>query len=119
MMLPTTITVRNSEYRPCLVDGKKALFHRFVEDNQLLLQFEGFIPMKGNYVQKTIERYKTDNILPSDVKPKIVKAIFALIELEDGTVKKVDIESIKFLDSGNLFEENFIFFESERMKGDS
>lgn len=33
-----TIEIQNAEYRPCLVDGKKALFHRWAEKQQAILK---------------------------------------------------------------------------------
>jgi hypothetical protein len=68
--LTTCIEIK-MECRPCFVNGKKAMFHKWVESSQQL----------GNYS---------------------FRETFALVEYEDGTVKKEPLDNIKFADGGNF-----------------
>lgn len=76
------IVIRTAEYRPCIVDGEKALFHRwlnfaYVVDASLMI---GGHP--GGQVADT----------------------FGLVELEYGTMRRVAPTSIHFCDSSERFE---------------
>lgn len=75
------ITVTTSEYRPCLVKGRKAIFHRWGEGKKI---FHDFLMVDG------IEKATWTSI-----KETISTAI---IEFEDGTVAEVDPTDIKFYD---------------------
>ena len=75
-----------SEYRPCVVDGKKALFHKW-EHRAEARGVGGYL--KGQEEPKTIP----------------LAADFAIVELENGQVKEVEPWKIKFLDSKGLFNE--------------
>lgn len=68
-------------FRPCLVNGKKALFHRWFEYSQIVAPS----PMVGGHSGGE------------------VKAVLALIEFEDGTVEELFPNKIRFLD--NYFSE--------------
>lgn len=76
-----TITVNNSQYRPCIASGKKALFHRWTERAQIVPPS----PMVGGH------------------SGGIIKDTAGIIEYEDGTVADVYATNIKFVD--NLFAE--------------
>lgn len=78
------ITASNSEYRPCIVNGKKALFHRWTE--------------------------RANIIPPSPMAPGVIshdggviKDTAGIIEYEDGTVAEVYTINIRFVD--NPFKE--------------
>lgn len=88
---PTEITVKSSEYRPCMVGDKKALFHRWVHISQIVPPSV----LKGGH---------SGGVIADDV---------GLVEFEDGSVGKVFAEKIHFLDSGNLFHENALFWRTE------
>ena len=84
MPKPSDIVIRTAEYRPCIVDGEKALFHRwlnfaYVVDASLMI---GGHP--GGQVADT----------------------FGLVEMKNGAVRKVAPTSIRFLDSRKQFEED-------------
>jgi hypothetical protein len=79
--LDATITVSNSEYRPCIVRGQKALFHQWIERAQVVPPS----PMVGGH------------------SGGVMKAPFGIIEREDGKIVEVDPESIQFAD--NHFKE--------------
>lgn len=71
------IIIKN-ETRPCWYDGKRAMFHRWVES--------------------------TKPIMNKDESITILRNTYALIELEDGTVKEVLKCNIKFADGGGFKE---------------
>lgn len=75
------ITVSNSEYRPCIVKGKKALFHRWTERAYIVPPS----PMVGGH------------------NGGVIKDTAGIVEYEDGTVAEVYATNIKFVD--NLFKE--------------
>lgn len=79
--LDGTITIESSEYRPCMVEGKKALFHKW-ED-------------------------KSEVVRPSAIRGGHnggeLRATFAIIEYEDGSIAEVFPHKLKFLNSKSLF----------------
>ncbi len=81
------ITISKSEYRPCIVDGKKALFH----------MWESF--------SKPIAADLHIGGSPAGV----LSYVFAIIEFEDGTVDRALPQEVKFVD--NKFKE-YIWDES-------
>lgn len=91
------ITISNSEYRPCYVDGKKALFHKWNEIAEV--QAPGFAIGSSPGGQ--------------------LKATFGLIEFEDGTVREVYPNKIKFADNKikeYSFDEEVIKNEQKQSK---
>ena len=72
-MMNTTIS-HAPEYRPCFVDGKKALFHRWVDIEKVV----DASPMVGGHPGGQI------------------RVTLALVEYEDGRVQEVYPERIKF-----------------------
>lgn len=76
-----TIIISNSEHRPCIADGKKALFHNWERWSEILPPS----PMVGGH------------------NGGVLQGTLAIVEYEDGTVGKVLPQSIKFVD--NLFKE--------------
>ena len=71
------ITFETAEYRPCLVNGVKALFH-----------------MWSNYCYPV-----EDSLLRGGHRAGEIKGTVAIVEYEDGTVAEVDPKSIKFVDN--------------------
>ena len=71
------LTIKTSEYRPCLVKGEKALFHRWSDESNVV----GESPIHGGHAAGT------------------VRFTLGIVEMEDGQVKQVVPSSIKFLDN--------------------
>ena len=69
------ITVRTSEYRPCFVDGKKALFHRWLEYAMVIEPS----PMVGGH------------------RGGEIKYTLAIVEYEDGTLDQVNPSRVRFV----------------------
>lgn len=77
-----TITVRNSQYRPCIADGKKALFHNWEQWAEIVPPS----PMIGGHAGG------------------VIQGEFGIVEFEDGQIGKVLPNQIRFTD--NIFEEH-------------
>jgi hypothetical protein len=74
-----TMKVKTAEYRPCMANGKKALFHRWVDTEKAYLRRGGMM--------------------------ETVSIFYGLVEYEDGTMDKLNPENIIFKDSKVKFEE--------------
>lgn len=68
------------EYRTCLVEGVKALFHKWVD----------------------YEKPVSESILVGGAPAGIIKFTLGLIEYEDGTVNLVPPVTIKFCDTPHI-----------------
>ena len=109
------ITIETAKYRPCLVYGyREALFHRWVEDDSISIEFNTQISCNG---RKTLAKEIIEtNIYPHYADPVAVKRIAGLIEYHDGTLDTVEPKDIRFLDSNYEFENVEASFEKERMR---
>ena len=79
-----TVLVQQNEYRPCWVNGKKALFHRWANSARPMLPNGQKPGENARYFQ-----YRSTK---------------AIVEFEDGTVAAVWPHEIQFADGG-LFHE--------------
>lgn len=75
----TTITITKSEYRPCIVKNRKALFHTWEDINRTIAS-----------------RY---NSLTEELTPIVEQYTVAIIEYEDGVVTECYPYEVKFLGS--------------------
>ena len=111
-VLPHEFVIKSGEYRPCIVDGRKALFHKWINDVKFILRFKGFIK-PADQVRMTRE-YECKGKIPSCADIETIPRIMALVEFEDkmgmGHVEKVDPMDIQFLDTGNIMHENGAFY---------
>lgn len=76
-----TITVRNSQYRPCVVDGRKALFHTWEHWSEIIPPS----PMVGGHAGG------------------VIQGGCGIVEYEDGQIEKVYPQQIRFTD--NIFKD--------------
>lgn len=88
--LDGTIIMSNSQYRPCFVDGKKALFHKWESVSKIVSPS----PYVGGH---------SGGVISCD---------FAIVEYEDGTTAEVKPDKIKFDD--NLIQQ--YVFRSEHFE---
>lgn len=77
------ITVHYAEYRPCIVDGRRALFHRWADSARPARPYE----QKND---DNSRHYQLWNVQ-------------AIVEFEDGTVCRRWPYEIRFLDSADFF----------------
>ncbi len=89
--LNSEITIKTSEYRPCIVDGKKALFHRWVERSEIISPSLMIGGHGGGCAKWTV----------------------AIVEFEDGKTDECLPRQICFVD--NLFKE-YAFPEEKEQK---
>lgn len=76
------ITISTSEYRPCFVDGEKALFHRWVVISEIIPPSMLRGGHNGGNVTET----------------------FALVEFENGEIRLSHPRQIRFCPSGKFNE---------------
>lgn len=101
--LDMTMKVKSAEYRPCVVGGRKALFHRWVESDKVI--FENVALMSHEMKAEQINQFKNFGMVDNMcTKLRIIKSFYGLVEYGDGTVEKVDPEKIVFKDSDHMFE---------------
>ena len=82
--------------RPCLVDGKPAVFHRWVDEDKGLLKINAFVRMpEAEALNRT---FHEDGIVPNCCSMEKLRTTLALVEYPDGSVGKVKPELVQFLD---------------------
>lgn len=86
----------HANIRPCLADGKPAVFHRWVEDDQSLLKINIFVREKEQ--ARLYQDYKNRGFVPTGCSVEVLRAVSALVEYPDGSTGKVKPELIQFLD---------------------
>lgn len=84
--------------RQCEVDGKLCRFHRFVEEDRLLLRVDALMkPEREGELR--LRAYET-GVVPSCCKTEVLRETRALIEWPDGSLSTVAVERVTFLDQG-------------------
>lgn len=81
--------------RPCEVDGRPALFHRWVEEDRVLLNVDVYTTPESR--SEMLRRINADHCYPPGYSPEVIREIFALVEYRDGTVAKVKPELVRFI----------------------
>jgi hypothetical protein len=84
--------------RPCEVDGVPALFHRWIEEESVLVKVGIFVPEDQR--RAMCRSFYEDQIIPDGCTVTTLHHTFALVELRDGTVHKVKPEMIRFVKEG-------------------
>lgn len=82
--------------RRCEVDGKPAVFHRWVDEDKVLLHFDTLQTWQKHRAR--LVEFKKDGLVYPDCHTEAVRQTFALVEYDDGTVGKVEPEKVKFTD---------------------
>jgi hypothetical protein len=81
--------------RPCLADGKPAVFLRWIEEDRPLLKFNAFVSEDDR--RQVYRRFYADGIVPAGGFVEVLHEVFALVEYQDGYVGKVKPELIRFV----------------------
>lgn len=82
--------------RLCEVDGETCLFHRWIEEDRLVVKDDCFM-RAAEAAEKMRRSLETGSFGPGqDV--MILIQTFALVEMLDGSVKKVAPEKVRFCD---------------------
>jgi hypothetical protein len=82
--------------RRCEVNGKPAIFHRWVDEDKAVLHFHALI--RTEEMRNWTKMFNEEGAAPSSCSVKVLRATFALVEYRDGTVDKVKPEAIRFMD---------------------
>ncbi len=82
--------------RPCWVDGKPAIFHRWVEEEQGVLIINSFVRRDDPVVEQALSDLHEKHLVRSGCSLEKLKTTRALVEYPDGTVGTVPLELIKF-----------------------
>lgn len=93
------------ELRPCEVDGKKALFHRWEDKVDPILKIDSDNVHDANQLREIVKHFEHNiTIAPySECDVNIRAQALAIVEYEDGTVDEVEPIRVKFLDSAAEF----------------
>ena len=94
---------REMVYRPCMVDGKKAIFHRWAVDEEVLIKFNG--SFKNKRIEMICCAIREDRVIPQYVDTEKLTNTYGIVEFENGTVRGVRPVEIRFLDSEGLFKD--------------
>ena len=91
-MLP----MEEMQNRPCKVNGRPALFHRWVEEDNAMLKINTYTtPEESAQLAKA---FKRDWVCVPGCSTEVIRRTFALVEYQDGTVDMVDPLFIQFSD---------------------
>lgn len=85
------------DLRPCLVDGDMAYFHRWIDEDEVILQLSA--TLHPSDAQRVRRDFAEGRLIPPNCEVVVVRNFYALIEYLDGTVEKVDPERIQFTDA--------------------
>lgn len=77
---PMSMEFRPTEIRPCIINGRRAIFHRWINSAHP-------VPPRGSEINEKTRYYQ-------------FRRTEALVEYEDGTVDRVYPTEIKFVDGG-------------------
>lgn len=92
----STITITTAEYRPCYVDGKKALFHRWIDKEQPIMKINAFC--SNNHIDTILDTFHKKGIIPAEADLTLHKDTYGIVEYADGTVAEVAPTLIRFDD---------------------
>lgn len=81
--------------RLCEVDGRSALFHRWIEEDRALLRFDSYRPIAAE--KAIIHRFHDRGVVEPGCSVDVVRETFALVEYRDGTIAKVDPLLVRFV----------------------
>lgn len=95
----TSEFIIKQELRPCIVHGKKALFHKWTEKEELFLKSGRFIAHSEAREAKAYFEYF--GIIPNGFEATKQKAIYALVEYEDGQIAEVKPSDVRFIDNAH------------------
>ena len=83
------------QMRPCEVAGQPCLFHRWAEDDQVLMNCNS---TSQDEAEKMIQQFKANKIAGPNFSTEVMRHTYALVEYPDGSIGKVKPELVTFLD---------------------
>ena len=91
------------DYRTCEVNGRKAVFHRWIDIDSYLFKLD--MVMKPDHIKKLVDKFETTHIVPAGTHTEKIHEVVGLVEYEDGSMDKVEPKTIIFTD--NKFKDYF------------
>ena len=91
--------------RPCKADGVTAIFHRWVETNDIYIKMNNVVYRQKDVVERVRKAVQDSHVLTGDQDLVQVRTTKALVEYKNGEMHMVDAEKITFLDTWNLVDE--------------
>lgn len=88
--------------RPCEVDGRPALFHRWVEADRAILRVDTLC--RRAEMMEMGHLFHTAGIVAPQCSTEVIRETFALVEYRDGTIARVRPETIRFVGKEGLEE---------------
>ena len=82
--------------RPCEVDGRPALFHRWLEEDRALLKINALTTREEQ--SRLLYKFREMALCSPGCSVEVLRETFALVEYQDGTVAKVDPLLVRFVD---------------------
>ena len=93
--MPRLVSMGELRLRPCEVDGFPAWFHRWVEQDRVLLNVGAFC--KPEDAAAINRRFRASGVIPGGGSIDVVRETFALVEYPDGVVATVKPELVRFV----------------------
>lgn len=95
--------LKSTECRQCYINEKRALFHRWCEEDTFLIKLNTMVTSEA---AKAIRKeFKESGILPECYDSKTIHKVYALVEFEDGRIEKAEPTDVKFVDGEGLFKD--------------
>lgn len=86
--------VIRQERRPCIVDDKRAYFHRWIDKEIPMVKVNALLTQKS--LERIADKIKRGLISAECGEVILQKCTLGLVECEDGTVAEVEPTKIKF-----------------------
>jgi hypothetical protein len=89
------LTMDALQARPCEVDGRPALFHRWIEEDRALLKINTLCRLAEEL--ELVRRFHSEGVVEPQCSTEVIRETYALVEYRDGTIDKVKPELIRFI----------------------
>ena len=88
------------KYRPCVVDGKKAIFHRWADKCKLVVRLNGMFT-EEKLRKASLHIYQDDDLIIADRTSDVMQMqqTYGVVEYENGVVAEVEPVKIVFTDN--------------------
>lgn len=94
------------KHRQCYANNKKALFHKWIDIDEVLVKINGCVSSDDlRKINEIIDTIITNNVYSSNFNTEVIKRTYAIVEYEDGTIDYVDPKSIRFIDGKSYFDD--------------
>ena len=92
---PRLLPMDELRCRPCMVEDRPALFHRWIDDDRAVLHVDA--RLNARTIMKANERFRTEGVVSPGFHIDVLRETFALVEYRDGKVAKVKPELVHFV----------------------